>query len=662
MGMLTVKEVAELMKCSERTVRRKIAENNLKAIEQKNKKNGQMEYLFKLEDLPESLQKKYLKQEELFLPEAKDSANYGKGLTTGKKSFSDYNDQEREEIREWIEILKQWQTERSMYHNKGEADKNIIASINHELFNKGSNIIVSSPILYRKFFFYRNGDYEGLLDKRGGWNKGNSSVPPEVWDAFLFYYLDERQPALARVYKDTIAWTKEFYPHLLEVMPSERTFRRKLDKEVPGAVQTYMRKGAKALDDECLPYIERMYDDLQVNDCWVVDNHTLDILSKYDDGREGKHRLYLTAFMDAKSGLITGWNITDNPSINSTLFALRKGIMRCGCPKLIYADNGSEFMSYDFAGRGKRSKTEEKELDYALTILGRMGVEIKTAQVKNARAKPVERFFLSFKGHISKLFSTYTGGNIAERPESLKSQLKKGNIPTDSRLRDDLEVLIEKENFELYGGAEKKRYGHMSKVEVFNECLKSIKQVIIPEADLDLFLLRGTTLQQVKRNGVYITISGEKVWFNAVDSWKYLGKKVLVRYDPTNLSTARIYDEEDRYMATWEIEKTLLLNFLESDTDRLAEANEKLASVRKSVKQYSKDMLANMRPDTKIDILDLQIRKAHMLTEGTLIEQSSVVEVRRFEEKQLHKATGTDNAVIIDINRMNRNGERRKER
>ena len=660
--MLTVKEVSELMKCSERTVRRKIADNTIKAIEQKNKKNGQVEYLIQLEDLPENAQKKYLKQEELFLPEAKDTAHYGKGLHEEKKRFSDFNDREREEIREWIEILKQWQTERTMYHNKGEADKNIIAAINHELLQKGSNIIVSSPILYRKFFFYRNGDYEGLLDKRGGWNKGNSSVPDEIWDAFLFYYLDERQPALARVYKDTIAWTKEFYPHLLEVMPSERTFRRKLEKEVPGAVQTYLRKGSKALDDECLPYIERMYDDLRVNDCWVVDNHTLDILSKYDDGREGKHRLYLTAFMDAKSGLITGWNITDNPSINSTLFALRKGIMRCGMPRLIYADNGSEFMSYDFAGRGKRSKTEEKELDYALTILGRMGIEIKTAQVKNARAKPVERFFLSFKGHISKLFSTYTGGNITERPESLKSQLKKGNIPTDSRLRDDLEVLIEKENFELYGGAEKKRYGHMSKVEVFNECLKDIKQVIIPETDLDLFLLRGTTLQQVKRNGVYITISGEKIWFNAVDSWKYLGKKVLVRYDPTDLSTARIYDEEDRYMATWEVERTLLLNFLESDTDRLAEANEKLASIRKSVKQYSKDMFANMRPDTKIDILDLQIRKAHMLTEGTLIEQSNLVEVKRYEEKQLHKATGTDNTVVIDIDKMNRNGERRKGR
>ena len=64
----------------------------------------------------------------------------------------------------------------------------------------------------------------------------------------------------------------------------------------------------------------------------------------------------------------------------------------------------------------------------------------------------------------------------------------------------------------------------------------------------------------------------------------------------------------------------------------------------------------------KIDILDLQIRKAHRLTEGTLIEQSNLVEVRRFEEKTLHAATGTDSAVVIDIDRMNRNGERRKGR
>ncbi|MDO4765188.1 MAG: Mu transposase C-terminal domain-containing protein [Eubacteriales bacterium] len=638
-----------------------IKKGELTAVENNNPSNNRKEYLFKLEDLPEGLQKKYLKQEELFLPEAKDSANYGKGLTAEKRKFSDFNDREREEIREWIEILKQWQTERAMYHNKGEADKNIIAAINHELFNKGSNIIVSSPILYRKFFFYRNGDYEGLLDRRGGWNKGNSSVPPKVWDAFLFYYLDERQPALARVYKDTIQWTKEFYPHLLEVMPSERTFRRKLEKEVPSAVQTFMRKGAKALDDDCLPYIERAYDELQVNDVWVTDNHTLDIISKYEDGKEGEHRMHLTAFWDAKSGILTGWNITNNPSINSTLFALRHGIKRCGVPKMIYADNGSEFMSYDFATRGKRKTKEENEIDYALTILGRMGIEIKTAKVKNARAKPVERFFLSFKEHISKLFSTYTGGNITERPESLKSQLKKGNIPVDSKLRDDLSLLIEKENCELYGGAEKRKYKGMTKMEVFNEGLKEIKQVIMTDDDLDLFLLRGKK-QKVGRKGVYVEIAKEKIYFMANDTWMHFGKEVLVRYDPTDLSSVRIYDMADRYMATWEVERTLLLNFLENDAERLAEANEKLANIRKSVKQYKKDMFANMRADTKIDILDLQIRKAHMLTEGTLIEQSNLVEVRRYEEKHLHQATGTDNAVVIDIEKMNRNGERRKGR
>ena len=640
--MLTVQEVAELKGCTQRYVRMLIQKGDIKAIENKNPSNNRREYLIRLEDLPENLQRKYLRQEELFLPEAKGTACYGKDLPQEKKNFSEFNEKERVEIREWIQILKEWQTERALYHNKTEADKNIIAAINAELFRRGSNLTVSSSVLYRKFFFYRNGDYEGLLDKRGGWNKGASTVPEPVWDAFLFYYLDERQPPLARVYKDTTEWVREFYPDLLEV-------------------QTYLRQGEKALNDECLPYIERMYDDLKVNDVWITDNHTLDILSRYDNGKEGKHRLYLTAFFDAKSGILTGWNLTENPSINSTLFALRHGIKRCGCPKMIYADNGSEFMSYDFAGRGKRSKTEEKELDYALTILGRMGIEIKTARVRNARAKPVERFFLSFKEHISKVFSTYTGGNITERPESLKSQLKKGNIPTDSRLRDDISLLIEKENCELYGGAEKKKYAGMSKMEVFNAGLKEIRQVRIPDADLDLFLLRGKK-QTVGRNGVFVEIGGEKIYFQTKDFWLYKGQEIFVRYDPTDLSSVRVYDMEDRYMATWEVERTLLLNFLESDTDRLAEANEKLANVRKSVKQYAKDMFANMRPDTKIDILDLQIRKAHRLTEGTLIEQSNLVEVRRFEEKTLHAATGTDSAVVIDIDRMNRNGERRKGR
>ena len=187
-------------------------------------------------------------------------------------------------------------------------------------------------------------------------------------------------------------------------------------------------------------------------------------------------------------------------------------------PKVIYSDNGSEFMSYDFGGRGRRSKSEKKEMDYSKTILGRLGIELKIAQVRNARAKPVERFFLDFKNHISKMISTYTGGNVTERPESLKKRIKDGEIPYDSHIRGVIDDMVELENMAMYGGSES-RYKGLTKTEVYNRCVSDTIAVKINEPDLDLMLMRSETLQKIKRKGVKIRISGEDIWYSSDNMW-----------------------------------------------------------------------------------------------------------------------------------------------
>ena len=47
-------------------------------------------------------------------------------------------------------------------------------------------------------------------------------------------------------------------------------------------------------------------------------------------------------------------------------------------------------------------------------------INMVNAIVRNAKAKTIERRFLDFKNNISKLFTTYIGGNVIERPEILK--------------------------------------------------------------------------------------------------------------------------------------------------------------------------------------------------------------------------------------------------
>lgn len=675
MEKLTVKEVAGLKGCSERYVRNLIKNNKLIANINENPSNNKKEYVIDVDDLPSDLRDKYYKnlnktRQVYMASEIYDNlvqknikkVKYGRNTKVEKKKYSDFSIEERDEIDTWIEILKYWNDYRSIYQNKSIADRDIVGAINLKLKQQGKNITVSSNMLYRKMSYYENNDLEGLIDKRGGHNKGKSNIPDVIWNGFLNYYLDDRKMPFSEVYRNTIFWANEYYPDMVDSIPSEMSFRRKYKNDMLHAVEVYKRDGLKALMDKCIPYVDRLYDDMKANDIWIVDNHTLDIQTKADDA-DTIHRLSITAFMDAKSGIITGLNITDNPSMNSTIFALRNGILKFGKPRAILADNGSEFLTYDFAGRGVRKQNVNNVIDEYKTILGRLKIDFHTAKVKNAKAKNIERFFLDFKNHISKSFSTYTGGNITERPESLKMQIKKGNIPTDSRIRDVIEDMAMIENMNSYGGKDKAKYKNLSKIDVFNISIQETVQTIIPKDDLDLYLMRAKKLQKVGRNGVYLNIAGEKLWYNHDEYWKYLGKMVMVRYDPTDLSTVRIYDDEDRYIATWDLEKELYLSFMEDDIDKIKDANEKIARTAKLIKQYANDMI-NLSPETKIDILDLKLRKAKMQSEGYVIGQSKVIEIQRLNEESMHQKviqkTGTDNVIEIDIDRMNRNSLKSK--
>lgn len=659
MTLLSVKEVAELKGCSERYINKLAMTGVYEAIcttTQSNRKK----YMIPLEKLPEDLQMKYHEkfQSEYEPLPIKLSKPKQKRKTVKQRNIDEFTAEERKEISLWCEILEEWQQVRNTYKNKTEADPLFVSAMKL----KYRDLNISTGILYRKYSYYKDGLLEGLLDARGGWNRGRSSIPEHIWQQFLYYYWSDKQISVSQCYEITKEIVKEYYPESFDGLTSERSFRRRLDT-LPKAVHTLMRKGEKACTDECLPYIERLYDGLEANDCWIADNHTLDIMSK-KDGKETLHRLSLTAFMDAKSGVIVGWNVTDNPCSNSTLFALRHAILRYGAPKVVLFDNGTEFLTNDIAGRGHRTRKSKWNAEKPETILSRLGIEMKNAQVRNARAKPIERAFLTFKESISKLFDSYTGGHILERPESLKARIKKGEIPMDSQIREFLDVLIDGiYNAGDYGGAEKNKYKGYSRLDVWNESIQNTTQRIIPEDDLNLLLMRTNGYQKVKRKGVFITIAGEKIWYSRENIWELLDKEVYVRYDPTDLSKVRIYDKDDKYMETWNVERELMLNFLEEDFGALSDANERLAREKKAIKKYAKGMLAELPAEMKIDELDIRIRQANLAKEGMIIQKSNVIQpiVANEKAEALPVAANGYEPVVIDINKMNRKSARRKQ-
>lgn len=610
MDYLTVKELAELKGCSERYAKRIVKDGKINAEMQKNPETKKIRYMIPVTTLPEDLKAKYynnLKKEVGTAPELIEPEPLKQSKKTVKRRFEEYTSEERTEIALWCNILREWQELRVKYKNKASFDNDFIGKCRLEY--EGINI--STDILYRKYAAFRENDYDVLIDKRGGWNRGQTSMNKDVWKMFTRIYLVSSRPTVSRCYRDIQAWTKKYYPELYSSLPSARTFSRRIEREIPECVIEYTRYGKKSCFDKYLEYIERDYTDLNANDIWIADNHTLDVISLSTEGKP--HRLSLTAYMDAKSGVIVGWNLCDDPCSQSTLIALRAAAMNgYGLPLGVYFDNGSEFLVHDIGGRGHRTKANWNKGDDPPTILSLLGITMVNAIVKNAKAKNIERYFDTFKEYISKAFSGYSGGTILERPEELAKKVKNKEIPTDEEVAELLEVLINGGyNCREYGGKEKK-YKGMTHIDVWNESINSDEVVFRDAADEDLTLLmaRNSRYQKIKRNGVFIELYGKKVWFKNEETVFHINREVYVRYDPANINEVRVYDKEtDKFLWVYQRADYLNVPYIVKDAngkERLAIAMTNQNITKKAIKQK----VAAYTDSDDIDVLAARINEA----------------------------------------------------
>jgi hypothetical protein len=282
---------------------------------------------------------------------------------------------------------------------------------------------------------------------------------------------------------------------------------------------------------------------------------------------------------------------------------------------------------------------------------------MRNAIVRNAKAKPIERTFNTFKGQISRLFETFCGGNVLERPESLKYTLKNGRIPLDGQLNVMIADMIDGiYNIGEYGGAVKTDQGKR-RIDVWNEYIREQRKAT-PD-DLNLLLMRSTRKQVVGRNGVYITVCGEKLFYWDESTWHLQGKEVYVRFDPAALETVRIYDADtDRYISTAPMAASTTLLFAD-DPEAISVAQADIRRVHKAVRDKLADIRSAIPAARSIDMLDLAVRKAHAGKEGMIIQSPKVIIPVTSMEAPLEAAVGQNvMGVVVDMNRMNNNAAR----
>lgn len=652
---LTIKEAAELKGCSVQYLRKLAFNGTIKSKQVLNDKN-RPQYLIPLSVLGEKAQQKYIEQH---APQAYPDIPQEE-LKSSKKqrTMEDFTEEQRKIIGIWLETFNKWKVFIASKKSKTEATKEFVRLARHEY----PEIKLTVDILYRKYRESKHGEIlEALVDKRGEAKKGKSNIPQDIKNWFEYLYLSKDIPT-AKVYEALNLAVEKYQPELLLDIPSLDTCYR-WAHEIPYAVSVLARKGDKAYADKCAPSIDRLYDDMYSNDIWCADGHRIDVISVSENGEKRKHRLTLSAIMDVRSGIYVGWVITDNPSSYATLCALRNAIIRTKTvPRMLYVDNGREYLTYDIGGKGHRTRKVKVNIKLPTPILQRLGIQMINALPANGAAKHIERDFKDFT-FLPKLMDGYCGSNVVVKPESLKHNIKQGKLPTDSQVVTYINNMIDGYfNLQIYNGKVAYDKGK-TKMEVYAQYYKHARRVK-DENVLNLMLMRSTKAQKVGKSGVYVSVGGEKIYYLCDELWQMQGKEVFVRYDPDDMRSVRVYDINDKYIMTVPINLNMIQSYFANvlDHDGLREAMSEKRRYKKLAKEQIEIITGKIESKhEKVSMLNLFAIAAELNKDYQLPTSADITEIIYGEEyDELPAAVGDNStAVSIDKSRMIRNAEMR---
>ncbi len=628
---LTVKQLAEIKGCTERYIQSCINKGKIVAevITGLSTGRGGIEYRIPLSKLDEKVQLKYKRYLKKLQKEAEKQTQEQETEEQESKTTADLTEKEKENAIFWRKLLESWQSYRGKESDKEKADNIFIQVMNVQK----EGLHLSRRTLYRKWNTYLMEGEAALADGRGKHGNHSKKMTKEILDVFEYYYLNENKPSIKQCMRET-----ELYFEGQDIaLPCYTTFKRSVEK-IPNAVKMYFREREKVFIDKCAPYIKRMYEDLESNDIWVADNHTFDVMVE----KEGKPvRVYLTAFMDVRSRKMTGWCVTDAPCSDATIYALKKGCEKFGVPRSIYTDNGREFLFHDLGGNGFRKKKKSGEELKLPSILDDLGIEFRTALPRNARGKGIERAFCTVKEHFSKLFESYTGGTILERPDKLKKIVKTGKgLPNIEEFIEYVDIYIEG----WYNKQPHEGTGMRGKCpdEVFAENM--ITKRVLPKDKADLMFMRyaksNTGMLKVGKNGITLTFYGKQLQYWNEELWQnYFGQNVYVRYSPEDLNSIRVYDEQKRFLCIAELKEELSYTASKQEVKKHQQQN------RNAIKEVA-NYKAKKEMEEK-DSLTMLLEKALKNQESQdnrmipkVIEPIRIKEEKATEVEALPKAAG----------------------
>lgn len=601
---LSTKEAAELLGYGERTVRKRALDKEYqnRYVPSSTGQGGRkMEIL--LESLPEQAQRAYHNS----LGESQPVFNTDYSYTKAQR--------EKGELRA-LAVTEHRKYQKEMVKNGITRKTEIMRSFVAEWNSGHPDFQITVKSLYDWIKKSKSGKVEKLADRRGGYNRGQSSIPKKYQEMFTSLYLQQTKPSLESCFRET-----RIQADLSgDLIPGIKAFRL-LVTNMDESLLIRAREGRKAFDDKCMPYTERDYSQLAPNDWWVSDHHLWDIFVRVPDGKGGWKlaRPWGSYWMDMRTRkMVSSIVRVEPPNSDIVLCSFGLGVEHFGVPKGVRLDNGRDYRASDLFVRDRYVCSDEDRDTIYRSLAVNLQIETTYAIPYNARAKPIERVFNTFEEQLGKRYPSYAGSNARQRPEDLKD-LKITDVVT-------LEEFIVHHNryvYEIYNEAPHSgdaMFGQ-SPNRLYSSLPYTVRRVTRDVLFFSLMRVKGT--RTVQRNG--ITFNGTHFYND--ECIRYIGQKVTAKYDPTKPDILYVFDRNENYLFT--AEEIRRLGWDLSKEDYAKENERKKIARQKALNSYTADRVVR----TTEAIGDRLKRQAESL-EPSPVARPGTMEIIRNEKAE----------------------------
>lgn len=389
------------------------------------------------------------------------------------------------------------------------------------------------------------GDWLPALAPQTQGRTATADCDPNAWEFLKGDYLRLSQPSFESC-MDRLLETASINGWSL---PSAKTLRRRIEKEIPEPVRVLAREGVEKLE-RMFPPIIRDRAEFHALQAVNADGHRWDVFVSFPDKPKPMRPLML-AIQDLYSGKILSWRIAENEGADTVRLAFGDLFRDHGVPELVWLDNGRGFASkWITGGTPNRFRFKVKAED-PVGVLTALGCEVRWTRPYSGRSKPIERAFRTLCDHGAKhpeFQGAYTGNNPMAKPEDYASKA----VPLDVFTAVVADV-IRRHNAKI-GRRTRTCRGVLSYDQAYEASVSTSIIRRATDAQLRMCMLAHEGVTADRLTGA-VNLFGNRYWSEFLS--EHRGQKLVVRFDPDRLheEAAHVYSLAGAYLGAAEIQE-----------------------------------------------------------------------------------------------------------